>query len=140
MSEEEKAIETLKEVASDDFDTLGDEISPKMAQNILNVINKQQKEIKKEKNRIMELAELLDKQENEIKSLEQELEIQEGCSISKDKIREKIKAFQNIKKEIIKNEHKLLRASITYDIVRNDYCEKMLQELLEENNEKSNTL
>ena len=43
MSEEEIAIETLKEVASDDFDTLGDDISPKMAQNILNVINKQQK-------------------------------------------------------------------------------------------------
>ena len=43
MSEEEKAIETLKEVASDDFDTLGDDISPKMAQNILNVIEKQQK-------------------------------------------------------------------------------------------------
>lgn len=43
MSEEEKAIETLKEVASDDFDTLGDDISPKMAQNILNVIDKQQK-------------------------------------------------------------------------------------------------
>ena len=46
MSEEENiAIETLKEVASDDFDTLGDDISPKMAQNILNVISKQQKEI-----------------------------------------------------------------------------------------------
>lgn len=45
MSEEEKAIETLKEVASDDFDTLGDDISPKMAQNILNVINKQQDKI-----------------------------------------------------------------------------------------------
>ena len=46
---EEKAIETLKEVASDDFDTLGDDISPKMAQNILNLIDKQQKEIE-EKN------------------------------------------------------------------------------------------
>lgn len=47
--EEKKAIETLKEVASDDFDTLGDDISPKMAQNILNVIEKQQKDIE-EKN------------------------------------------------------------------------------------------
>ena len=45
MSEEEIAIETLKEVASDDFDTLGDDISPKMAQNILNLIEKQQNEI-----------------------------------------------------------------------------------------------
>lgn len=49
MSEEKKAIETLKEVASDDFDTLGDDISPRMAQNILNVINKQRKDIE-EKN------------------------------------------------------------------------------------------
>ena len=92
--EEKKAIETLKEVASDDFDTLGDDISPKMAQNILNVISNQRKEIKKEKSRIMELAELLDKQENEINSLQQELEIQKGCSISKDKIREIIAEYQ----------------------------------------------
>lgn len=48
MSEEENiAIKTLKEVASDNFDTLGDDISPKMAQNILNVINNQQKEIER---------------------------------------------------------------------------------------------
>ena len=43
MTDENIAIETLKEVASDDFDTLGDDISPKMAQNILNLIEKQQK-------------------------------------------------------------------------------------------------
>ena len=50
LNEEEKeAIETLKEVASDDFDTLGDDISPKMARNILSVINKQRKDIE-EKN------------------------------------------------------------------------------------------
>ena len=54
MSEEENiSIDTLKEVASDDFDTLGDDISPKMAQNILNVIDKQ-----KEKLAILETAEL----------------------------------------------------------------------------------
>lgn len=45
----------------------------------------------KEKSRIMELAGLLDKQESEIKSLQQELEIQKGCSISKNKIRDFIK-------------------------------------------------
>ena len=100
--EKKKAIETLKEVASDDFDTLGDDISPKMAQNILNVIDKQKKEIKKEKSRIMELAELLDKQENEINSLQQELEIQKGCSISKYKIREKIKNIEDIYKKEMK--------------------------------------
>lgn len=52
--------------------------------------------------------------------------------ISKDEVREKIKEFQDVKKTIIKSESKLLRASITYDIVRNDYCEKMLEELLGE--------
>lgn len=57
-------------------------------------IENQQKEIKKEKSRIMELDELLDKQENEIKFLKGELEIQEGCSISKDKIREKIDKYR----------------------------------------------
>ena len=79
----------------------------------------------------------------ELKEINEELveSIEEGVNgerindincISKDKIREKIKAFQNIRKEILKNDNELLRSSITYDIVRNDYCEKMLQELLEE--------
>ena len=141
MSEEEKAIETLKEVASDDFDTLGDDISPKMAQNILNVIdkqqkeiereeqytdfykdlcNKQQKEIKKEKNRIMELAELLDKQENEINSLQQELEIQKGCSISKDKIRKIINKYVDI------DEH----LKYTNQELYGEYLKYMINELL----------
>lgn len=66
-------------------------IKDKTARQILvsayNKLERQQKEIKKEKSRIMELAELLDKQENEIKFLKGELEIQEGCSISKDKIK-----------------------------------------------------
>ena len=49
INEEQIALESLKEVASDDFDTLGDDISPKMAQNILNVIDKQRKVIKEYK-------------------------------------------------------------------------------------------
>ena len=52
-----EAIETLKEVASDDFDTLGDDISPKMAQNILNLIDKQQKEIEEKSTIINQLLE-----------------------------------------------------------------------------------
>lgn len=52
--------------------------------------------------------------------------------ISKDKIKAKIHAFKEIKKEILSCENKLAKASITYDIVRNDYCEKMLKDLLEE--------
>ena len=61
---------------------------------LLNIIDRQQKEIKKEKSRIMELAELLDKQENEINSLQQELEVQKGCSISKDKIRKYLNSLK----------------------------------------------
>lgn len=55
MNEEKKAIETLREVASDDFDTLGDDISPKMAQNILNLLEKQQKEIEDLKQELSDL-------------------------------------------------------------------------------------
>lgn len=85
MNKEEKEstkLETLIELL------YTDRLSQYGKRKLVNYIEKQQKEIKKEKNRIMELAELLDKQENEIKFLKGELEIQEGCYISKDKIRE----------------------------------------------------
>ena len=72
FTEEEKAIETLKEVASDDFDTLGDEISPKMAQNILNVISKQQKEIEEKRIIIFAGAEKVKQLEKEIEELLEE--------------------------------------------------------------------
>lgn len=52
--------------------------------------------------------------------------------VSKDKIREKIRQFKAVKQEIFRLENKLGIPSITYDIVRNDYCEKMLEELLKE--------
>ena len=60
--------------------------------------------------------------------------------ISKGKIKSIIDNFRKIKSEILSSENVLGRASITYDIVRNDYCEKMLNQLLEDNNEKSDTL
>ena len=66
MSEEEKAIETLKEVASDDFDTLGDDISPKMAQNILNVIDKKQKEIEEKNIAVNKMSKDISRQLEEI--------------------------------------------------------------------------
>lgn len=102
MSEEEKrAIETLEEVASDDFDTLGDDISPKMAQNILNVINKQQKEIAEKTTIIMAGAEKVKQLEKEIKEMREELQMYVDVQnndihnyISKDKIREKIKELE----------------------------------------------
>lgn len=71
----------------------------------------------KEKSRIMELAELLDKQESEIKSLQQELEIQKGCSISKDKIKAKIKELENLQEN---------------QYIHLDYTKKILEELLKE--------
>ena len=90
--EEKKAIELLRNKNTEyyyRFIDVRDAVST-----LLNLIDKQQKEIKKEKSRIMELAELLDKQDNEINSLQQELEIQKGCYISKDKIREIIAEYQ----------------------------------------------
>lgn len=96
LSEEEKeAIEFLNEQLDKEEN---DDFCPVCLHNylviILDLVEKQQKEIEKEKSRIMELVELLDKQENEIKFLKGELEIQEGCSISKDKIREIIAEYQ----------------------------------------------
>ena len=149
MSEEEKAIETLKEVASDDFDTLGDDISPKMAQSILNVINKQQKELnfyKKEElgyiagyedgKRHKQTAVMIKKENAQQELFEKEIEklnfenhmlkkwneqLAQEC-ISKDKIKE---LKEKVEKEMISN---------PYDF------SYMINELLEENNEKSNTL
>ena len=114
MSEEEKiALETLKEVASDDFDTLGDDISPKMAQNMLNVIEKRQREIEYYKNKSYALYKdnlTLLEEGNETENLNykyfkvQPIEAQEYKSesyikdnyISKGKIKEIIKKYIDI--------------------------------------------
>ena len=144
MSEEEKMAKLElnryiygKQLSKDDIaDYLGI---------LFNLIDNQQKEIEEKTTILLAGAEKVKQLEKEIQRLEKDNDtlselvivnedkvIKELDLISKDKIREKIKAFQDVKKEIIKNENKLLKASITYDIVRNDYCEKMLQELLEE--------
>lgn len=70
---EEKALETLKEVASDDFDTLGDDISPKMAQNILNVIEKLQKELEEKTTILLAGAEKVKQLKKEIKELKEKI-------------------------------------------------------------------
>ena len=114
--EENIAIETLKEVASDDFDTLGDDISPKMAQNILNVIDNQQKEIEdlKETN-----------EDNAEKSLLNDIFIKKNY-ISKNKIREKVKDYTEKSKHPLVNSQS--RREYTFGL-------KALKELLEENDE-----
>ena len=50
--------------------------------------------------------------------------------IEKKKIKEIIKQYKDIRNIIIKNECELNRSMITYDLIRNDYCEKMLEILL----------
>ena len=102
--EEQKAIESVKSMFCDitieelikdkDFKISIYSLGIIDILKVIAIVDNQQKEIKKEKSRIMELAELLDKQENEINSLQQELEVQKGCSISKDKIREKLNKYR----------------------------------------------
>ena len=50
--------------------------------------------------------------------------------IEKKKIKEIIKQYKDIRNIIIKNESKLNRSMITYNLIRNDYCEKILESLL----------
>lgn len=132
MSEEKnkdlnRVEERLKELSKCELFLDNILIEDKTARQIIvsayNKLERQQKEIKKEKSRIMELAELLDKQESEIKSLHQELEIQKGCSISKDKIKEIFQFY--IERDSLFNDdtHKMA-------VIR---LKDVLQELLEEN-------
>lgn len=85
---------------------------------ILNLTKKQQEEIKELKKKLANRLELLN------------YTISKDY-ISKDKISNKIEQFKANKKLILELENELGTASITYDIVRNDYCEKMLEDLLE---------
>ena len=50
--------------------------------------------------------------------------------IEKKKIKEIIKQYKDIRNIIIKNECELNRSMIIYDLIRNDYCEKILENLL----------
>lgn len=115
MSEEEKkAIETLKEVGSDEYCTFGDDISPKMAENILNYINRLEKEIEelKEKDNYWK-ANAIPK--NTINYL----------YVSKDKIREVLKLCN-------KNSKLLYEEEGTYNYFIDEIADK-IRSLLEEN-------
>ena len=46
-------------------------------------------------------------------------------------IKAKIEEFKIVRDTILENEKELNRPMMTYDLKRNDYCEKMLQSLLE---------
>lgn len=49
-----------------------------------------------------------------------------------NKIKAKIEEFKQVRDEILREEKEFNRPMMTYDLKRNDYCEKMLQSLLEE--------
>lgn len=51
--------------------------------------------------------------------------------VRKDKIKAKIEEFKIVRDTILENEKEFNRPMMTYDLKRNDYCEKMLQSLLE---------
>ena len=53
-------------------------------------------------------------------------------SVAKSRVQTKIHQFKGIRDEILKLEKDLQRPSITYDLKRNDYCIKLLEELLED--------
>jgi hypothetical protein len=129
MTDDEiKAIEKVKEVIKIDKErrivTLYDEkpLFRDQLQIIIDLINKQQEKIEDLKTKLG--IETIDNKYNQ--------EERDEETIPKYKIREIIDNFRNVKREILNNENELGRASVTYDIVRNDYCEEMLKELLEE--------
>lgn len=89
------------------------------AEIILNLIEKQSKEI-----------ECLNVIYESYKEMVKEM-VKENNYISKDKIKAKIEEFKIVRDTILENEKELNRPMMTYDLKRNDYCEKMLQSLLE---------
>lgn len=78
---------------------------------------------------IQGLLDLYSKEKEKVKRYEKQLDLN---FVSKDKIKAKIEEFKTLRDTIIENEKELNRPMMTYDLKRNDYCEKMLQSLLEE--------
>ena len=135
LSEEEIAIETLTEVASDDFDTLGDDISPKMAQNILNVIDKKQKEIEEKRIIIFAGAEKVKQLEKGNRSL-MESRIKWKSRYYKEKAKnkdyisnDKIREIKNIYENEIEKDGILTKLN-SYDLLR--AVINRIEDLLEE--------
>lgn len=91
------------------------------AEIILNLIEKQSKEIEG----------LKDKNKELIKERATEIVYVDKNFVRKDKIKAKIEEFKTVRDTILENEKELNRPMMTYDLKRNDYCEKMLQSLLE---------
>ena len=83
---------------------------------------------------IMKIADERDELLEKNKEYEKQLDLDyvNNNFISKDKIKAKIEEFKQVRDEILREEKEFNRPMMTYDLKRNDYCEKMLQSLLEE--------
>lgn len=134
-NEEKKAIEWLKKA---------DWFSARLySSTILNLIEEQQKEISLLKDQLeyvkSEYEETIEQQQKEIKDLKStDLTtvylngFYDGEKKWKDEIKAKIEEFKLARDTILEHEAEYKRPMMTYDLIRNDYCEKMLQKLLEE--------
>ena len=117
--EEKKAIEWLKKA---------DWFSARLyAPTILYLIEKQSKEIEELKDKNKKLQD----KAKELIFEKQELTSALLDSTPNDKIKAKIEEFKIVRDTILENEKEFNRPMMTYDLKRNDYCEKMLQSLLE---------
>lgn len=88
---------------------------------IIDILDKQLKYRKEENN--IKLTKEIEEDRNKFKKRDY---------ISKKKLNKKIEDFKIIRDTIIQNEKELKRPMMTYDLKRNDYCVKMLESLLNE--------
>lgn len=104
-----------------------------------NIVNEISTHISRDREIIL-LKKVIEKQQKEIEELKYKvkehicIEAQEQVKqlyVPKDKIKAKIEEFKKVRDTILENEKELNRPMMTYDLKRNDYCEKMLQSLLE---------
>lgn len=125
--EEKKAIERAKFLIN--IDTY---LEKEMLINLLNLIEKQSKEIEELKNITKSYDSFLGDEKIVIadKKFFVNGYFQENF-VRKDKIKAKIEEFKIVRDTILENEKEFNRPMMIYDLKRNDYCEKMLQSLLE---------
>ena len=132
--EEKKAMKLLNDMIKHKPDTIRLEWRKGIyaLQLVLNLIEKQYKEIEELKNITKSYDSFLGAEKIVIadKKFFVNGYFQENF-VRKDKIKAKIKEFKIIRDTIIKNEKDFNSPMMTYDLKRNDYCEKMLQSLLE---------
>ena len=139
-NEEKKAIEILKEFLEKleefNFDCqecgFNQQDEGKALKIMFNLIEKQSKEIEELKNITKSYDSFLGTEKIVIadKKFFVNGYFRENY-VSKDKIKAKIEEFKIVRDTILENEKEFNRPMMTYDLKRNDYCEKMLQSLLE---------